>query len=125
MVSIWVEGIDELNTVEASLHRAGGAVGAKGARVVRAAAHRVEATAKLFCPVDTGHLRGSIGVGMGGDGRFGALEAVIGTSVSYSIFVEHGTSRMAPQAFMGPALDRVAPSFIAACEALAAEALDL
>lgn len=125
MVSVWVEGVEEMNTVEQAFRRAGGRVGEKGSRVVRAAGFRIEATAKLFCPVDTGHLRSTISPQFIGDGRSGGMEAVVTARAAYAGYVEHGTSRMAPYAYMGPALDRVAPEFVAACEVLAAEALDL
>lgn len=119
MVTVWFEGIDDMNTVAADLRAASGRVGAKGAVVVRAAAARVEATAKLFAPVDTGNLRGSIGPPViEGDGRSGDIEAAITAHANYSRFVEWGTERMAPAAFMGPALDRVGPEFAAAVEAI-------
>jgi HK97 gp10 family phage protein len=119
VASVWFEGVDELNTVEAELRTAGGRVGAKGSAVVRAAALKVEAWAKQLVPVDTGHLKGTIGPPeFHGDGRFGAMEAVISATASYAGYVEWGTSRMAPHAFMGPALDRVSPDFHAAVEAI-------
>lgn len=119
MVSVWVEGIDELNTVAVQLRTAGARVGARGSMVLRASALRVEAGAKLFCPVDTGHLKGSIGPPeFIGDGRSGRAEAVITAHASYASYVEHGTKNMAPAAYMGPALDRVGPDFAAAVEAI-------
>lgn len=119
MASIWVENIDELNTVEARLRTAQGRIGSKGSAVVRSAALRVEELAKQFVPVDTGHLKGTITPEFSGDGRFGGMEAVIGPTANYGGYVEWGTSRMAPQAYMGPALDIVGPDFVAACEAIA------
>ncbi|MFG1659079.1 HK97-gp10 family putative phage morphogenesis protein [Micromonospora chersina] len=117
MSSVWFDGIEELNTVEAELRTAAARVGVKGSAVVRASALKVEAWAKQFAPVDTGHLKGSIGPPtFHGDGRSGVMEAVIEAAANYSGFVEWGTSRMAPRAFMGPALDRVAPDYIAAME---------
>ncbi|GGM27136.1 hypothetical protein GCM10011608_09910 [Micromonospora sonchi] len=120
MVSVWVEGIDELNTVELRLRTAKGRVGAKGSEVVRRSALKVEEWAKLFVPVRFGHLKGSIGPpSFSGDGRHGAMEATISATANYARFVEWGTSRMAPRAFMGPALDRVSPDFAAAVAAMA------
>lgn len=117
MVSVWVEGIDELNEVAVQLRTAGGRVGARGAVVLRASTLRVEAVAKLFCPVDTGHLKGSIGPPeFVGDGRSGRAEGVVTAHASYSSYVNDGTRNMAPQPFMGPALDRVGPEFAAAVE---------
>lgn len=118
MVSVWVENIDELNTVAVELKTAQKRIGAKGSAVVRASALQVEALAKQFVPVDSGHLKGTISPEFNGDGRGGAIEAVIGPTASYGGYVEWGTSRMAPHAYMGPALDRVGPDFQAAVEAI-------
>jgi len=52
--------------------------------------------AKYEAPVDTGFLRSSISAEING------LEAEWGPTASYGIYVEHGTSRMAGQAVMGP-----------------------
>lgn len=119
MASVWVEGIEEINTIAETLRRKNGSIGTQGSAVLRASAFQVEATAKLFCPVDTGHLKGTIGPPrFSGDGRHGAMEAAISATAEYARYVEWGTSRMAPRAFMGPALDRVGPSFVAACHAI-------
>lgn len=119
MATVWFEGIDELNTITAELERSNGEIGAKGAQVVRACAAQVEALGKLFAPVDTGHLKGSIGTDFSGDGRFGAMTATIGPTAHYGRYVETGTRYMAPHAYMGPALDRVGPTFVAAAAAIA------
>ncbi|HEX8343497.1 MAG TPA: HK97-gp10 family putative phage morphogenesis protein [Actinoplanes sp.] len=118
MVTVWFDGVDEMNTVRREMRAATGRVGALGAAVVRKSGLQVEATAKLFSPVDTGHLKATIGARFEGDGRHGEMEAVISATAEYARYQEFGTSRQAPQAFMGPALDRVAPGFVAACEAL-------
>jgi HK97 gp10 family phage protein len=119
VVSVWVEGIDELNTVELKLRAAKGRVGAKGSQVVRRSAFQVETWAKAFVPVRFGHLKGSIGPpSFSGDGRHGGMEATISATARYAAYVEWGTSRMAPRAFMGPALDRVSPDFAGAVEAI-------
>lgn len=119
MASVWVEGIDEINAIAAQLRAKNNRIGAQGSAVIRAAAHQLEATAKLLCPVDTGHLRSTIGPpAFSGDGRSGGMEAAVSATASYSRYVEWGTSRMAPRAFMGPALDRVGPDFVAACAAI-------
>lgn len=115
--------ISELNRLTADLSGAGARVGAGAAQVVRASAYRVEAEAKAFAPVDTGNLRNSIGTDIAGDGRSGAIEAQVGPTAAYGVFVELGTSRTAPAAFMGPALDRVEPDFVAALEQVAARSV--
>lgn len=73
--------------------------------------------AQAFAPVDTGNLRNSIGWERHGfEGEFGA-------TAEYAPYVEDGTSRMAPQAFVGPAFDRQQPVFATAVEALLGEVL--
>lgn len=64
---------------------------------------RVEGAAKRLCPVDTGRLRSSITNELGTDAE--GLVAVIGTDVEYAPYVELGTSRMAAQPFLLPALE--------------------
>lgn len=115
--------LGELNKVAVDLSRAAGTVGGAAAAVVRKTALQVEGTAKQFAPVDTGALRNSIGHDITGDGRFGAVEAEIGPTVEYGAFVEWGTSTQAPQAYMGPALDRHSPDFVAALEQLGGDVL--
>lgn len=119
MVSIWFDGVEKMNEVTADLEADQGAVGAKGAALIRKYALQVEGTAKLLCPVDTGHLKSTIGPpDIQGDGRFGSITATITASAHYAGYVEWGTRYMAPQAFMGPALDRHAPEFVEAVSRL-------
>ena len=119
MASVWVEGIEEINTISLQLHAKRNRIGAQGAAVVKAAAFAVEALGKQFCPVDTGHLRSTIGPpNFSGDGRSGGMEAAISATARYAVYVEWGTRYMAPRAFLGPALDRVGPEFAAAVEAI-------
>lgn len=63
---------------------------------------KVERTAKRLCPVDTGRLRASITHSLESDSR--GLVGVVGTDVHYAPYVEFGTSRMAAQPFLRPAL---------------------
>lgn len=123
MATVWFDGIDALNSVASELERRAGQIGERGSVVLRASALRIEALAKQLVPVDTGHLRSSIGADFFGDGRYAVMRAEIGPTASYGPYVEYGTHRMAPQAYMGPALDRVAPDFVAAVDAIA-EPLD-
>lgn len=53
---------------------------------------------RQFCPVDTGRLRGSIGVTQGRDGR--GLYLDIGTNVDYALPVEYGTRYQEAQPFV-------------------------
>lgn len=124
MASAWFEGIDELNTVAASLERAEERVGKDAAKVVRNSAEQVKRWGRSFVPVASGATRRSIDADFIGDGRNRTMQAVIGPTTRYAGFIEWGTARMAPSAYMGPALDRVAPEFVAALDRLTAEALD-
>lgn len=81
---------------------------------VAKAAYDTEADAKTLCPVDTGALRGSIKTQVEG------ASARVTASMEYAGYVEFGTYKMAPRAFMRPAADINEPKFIAAMEALAA-----
>lgn len=115
--------LSEVNRLAVDLDRVGGQVGAEASLIVRKTALDIEATSKAFAPVDTGALRNSIGHDIHGDGRFGAIEADIGPTVEYGAYVEFGTSRMAPSAYMGPALDRHSPAFVEALERIGGRAL--
>jgi HK97 gp10 family phage protein len=72
-------------------------------RAVAKTAHDIEADAKGLAPVDTGNLRNSI------SSDIGVLSAEIGPTAEYGLYVEEGTSRMAPQPYMGPAADNRFP----------------
>jgi HK97 gp10 family phage protein len=115
--------VSELNQLAAHIDSATGSVGARGRTVVEKAAAGIERDAKIFAPVDTGFLRSSIGTDLTGDGRFSAVEAEIGPTAEYGAYVEFGTSRMAPRAYLGPALDRNSPGFVTAVEELGGELL--
>jgi HK97 gp10 family phage protein len=119
VATVWVEGIEEINTISEQLRTKKGRIGAQGSAVLRVSAFKVEALGKLFCPVDTGHLRGTIGPPrFSGDGRYGEVEAAISATAAYAGYVEWGTRYMAPRAYLGPALDRVGPEFAAAVAAI-------
>ena len=118
MATVWFEGIDDLNTIAVTLERKAARVGQEAATVVRRGAHQIEALGKQFVLVDTGATRGSISSDFIGDGRFGAFESQTGPTTSYAPFIEWGTERMAPAAFMGPAADIVGPEFVAAMAAI-------
>jgi HK97 gp10 family phage protein len=106
--------VSELNTLAADLTGAGFRLAAQGARAVRKTGADVVRDGQAFAPVDTGNLRNGIGVDYDGDGL--GFEA--GPTASYAPYVEWGTSRMAPHAFMGPAFDRNVPPFVAAVQEL-------
>lgn len=107
----------ELRRLAADLGKASVAVHLAGTRAVAKAAHDIEARAKIKAPVDTGNLRNSIS----SDVR--PLSAEVGPTADYAAYVELGTSRMAPQPFLGPAFDEVEPQFVRAVQMLGGEIL--
>lgn len=98
-------GAGDLRALAADLERAPGRVGARAAQVIRSGAARITRDAKILAPVDTGNLRASIGADITGDGRTGSITAEIGPTADYGVYVELGTSRMAPQPYLFPAFD--------------------
>lgn len=96
--------VSDLNKLSADLGRAGPAILPLARIVIQKSAADIKRDAQAFAPVDTGNLRSSIGY----ETRelTGAVAAEIGPTAAYGAFVEFGTSRMGPHAYMGPALDR-------------------
>lgn len=68
--------------------------------------------ARANAPVDTGNLR----AGIHGSTDVSHIRVVgeVVSSAEYSVYVENGTSRMAPQPFMRPAQEAVTPGWLAA-----------
>jgi len=73
------------------------------ARDLQRRALQVDRAAKQLCPVDPGRLRSSITNEIGQDGQ--GLVVTIGTNVEYAPYVELGTSKMAAQPYLLPALE--------------------
>lgn len=67
-----------------------------------------ESYAKSACPVDTGRLRNSITHQQESENV-----EVIGTNVSYSVYVELGTSKMSARPFLRPAAEGHAAEYAA------------
>lgn len=82
---------------------------------LEAGARIVETHAKIECPVDTGFLRNSIQVD-----SVTPMEAIIAPHTDYAEHVEFGTSRMAAQPYMRPALDEHEGEILQAVEATVA-----
>lgn len=118
MLNADIEGI---NQVQATLTAAGPQVAAAAGRHLRSTAQQVETTAKQLAPVHTGTLRRSISHRV--NNIAGGAEAVVGSDVPYAGYVERGTSRMAPRAYLGPALDRHSGEFVDGIARLAAQTL--
>lgn len=68
----------------------------------------VASTAKVRAPVDTGALRSSI-TGRITEASASRIVGEVTPGVHYAIYQELGTSRMAPQPFLFPALDHHGP----------------
>lgn len=108
--------IAALNTIAVELDTSGPRVARRADVIVVKTAHDIEGYSKQIAPVDTGAMRSSIGTDITrhASGPGYGVSAEIGPTVEYAGYVEYGTERQAPQAFMGPSLDRYSPGFIAA-----------
>jgi HK97 gp10 family phage protein len=114
----------QIHQISADLTNVGARTGRRAQLVFRKVVLDIEATAKNKAPVDTGNLKGSIGHSdLRSVGTSGSMHAEIGPTAEYGAFVEFGTSRMAPQPYMGPAADQHFPLFAQAVEQLGLEAL--
>jgi len=102
----------EVRALAADLSEAPFKMQVAGSQALAKAAHDIEASAKINAPVDTGNLRNSISADING------MSAEIGPTADYGIYLEYGTSKMAPQPFLGPAFDEVEPGFVRAIEEL-------
>jgi len=76
-------------------------------------AEKISSDARNFAPVDTGALRKSIRIEKKGKlrvsvvaGGGGVINPKTGREVDYAGYVEFGTSRMSPQPYMQPALEK-------------------
>lgn len=113
----FAEGAKALRATARDLAAAGPKAEALAAAVVIKSLADIEGDAKNIVPVDTGNLKNSIGRDITADtfaGSGGAFGGEVGPTASYGAYVEYGTSRMAPQPYMGPAFTRRVPGFLAA-----------
>lgn len=65
---------------------------------------RILMLAVANAPVLTGELARSIEMSLGED-EMGHPEVIVGTSIRYGGFVEYGTSKMAAEPYLRPALE--------------------
>ena len=86
-----------------------------GEKAVTKVSKRAAETARKAAPSDTGRLSRSIRVTVDGS------RAVVETDLYYARFQEFGTSKMAPNPFMGPAFQRHAPELVKEVEGIADE----
>jgi len=118
MTTITID-VSQLSALATELAARGAKVGAQVSTATRKAGAEVERASKILAPVDTGYLRSSISTTITGGGNSSQVAAEVGPTANYGIYVEEGTSRMRPQPYMGPALDRVAPMWVAAIRQIA------
>ena len=97
---------DKLSNLDEKLKRA-------LAEALKEIAEKIRDDAKDLVPVDTGSLRKSIRVEKEGElqvsviaGGGGVINPRTGREVDYAGYVEFGTSRMSPQPYMQPALEK-------------------
>lgn len=78
-------------------------------RIVESTQKEVVKVARRYVPVRTGKLRDSISgtVRYENDG----IVLLVGSPVEYAYYVEFGTSHMAAQPYLRPALEQVGPKF--------------
>ena len=86
-----------------------------GEKAVTKVSKRAAETARKAAPSDTGRLSRSIRVTVDGS------RAVVETDLYYAAFQEFGTSKMAPNPFMGPAFQGHAPELVREVEGIADE----
>ena len=111
--------MDGLNDLTASFGNDAKTVSTEARKAVHKAAADTVRDAKIFAPVAKiagGTLRNSIGSTITGNAFYSQAE--IGPTAHYGRYVEEGTSRMAPRAYLGPAFDRNTPPFVSAMEAV-------
>lgn len=117
--------VSDLNRLSADLGKGSRMVGKMAQVVVRKTAKDIEGNAKQIVPVDTAFLKNSIGTSdLRTVGTSGTLSVEIGPTASYGKFVEFGTSTQAPQAYLGPSLDRFSGPFEQAMGQLAERAIN-
>jgi HK97 gp10 family phage protein len=85
------------------------------ARIVEKYGTQIAGQAANNAPVDTGALRNSV---TSESGMTGEMEYTVKDGVSYGVFVELGTSRMAAHPFLVPAVEKWAQPFISAFKEL-------
>lgn len=76
---------------------------------MQATAEEAKAEAQSLAPVRTGLLRSSVFAQVDARGGAGRRTLTLGADAPYSVYVILGTSRQAPQDFIRPVIDRIAP----------------
>lgn len=95
-----------LRGLASDLSTASGRVGKNASKIIRDAGNAIAREAGQAAPRRTGALSRSMEVRTYGDGRSSVAGVIIAPTVRYSLFVEFGTSKMGPQPYFFPAVDR-------------------
>lgn len=113
--------VTDFNKLTADLNRAGPLALRKISQLVKKTIFDTQRDAQAFCPVETGNLRNSFVTEFISTGS--SFTGLTGPTAEYGEYVELGTSRQAPAAYVGPAVDRNTPPFVSALTALAGDLL--
>jgi HK97 gp10 family phage protein len=103
---------NEFARFAADLLRASTGIDALGAKAAEKIGRGALKTAQSIAPTETGDLERSLTF------RRDGSTAVVQSSLHYAAFQEYGTSVMAPNPFMGPAVDEWGPRLVAEVEGI-------
>jgi HK97 gp10 family phage protein len=103
LIQIEVQGEEELRQL---LEKAPREIRKAAHEVTAEIAEQIKSVAERICPVRTGYLRSTIF-----KKDIGFMECAVGVMASYAVYVEFGTSHMAPRSFLRPAVVSVQHEF--------------
>lgn len=110
MAQIRVSGIGGLDLLAAALQASKSEAPRRVSEAVAASTRKGGLLARANAPVRTGHLKANI------RDTSSALSGLVVSDAGYSGFVNWGTSRQAPNEYMGRAFEAVKPEFVEAVE---------
>lgn len=79
-------------------------------KIVERVALEVQRSAKVYAPVDTGTLQGSI-TSQRETSTEQVVSFLVGTNIHYAAHQEFGTSRMAAHPYLGPAIAEIGAKY--------------
>lgn len=97
----------QLTSLATDLTKAAKNVQPVASAAVRKTAADIIRDAQIAAPVRTGNLRNSITADI--ENYPSVVSAEVGPTAEYGAYVEFGTSKQAPQPYLGPAADRHVP----------------
>jgi len=101
--TVRVEGLDQVNDM---LRNLASKLPEKADRIIEDGAEQIFSLSQSLCPVDTGTLLAS------GSHNHTFLMSQVGYNTEYAGYVEFGTSRMAAQPYLTPAVEAFIPDII-------------